>query len=148
MVLSLIPVVYTTNRANKDQSERKAGLKKRTVRLVAENGLHKSGDLMGLISDPYLANMSLSPWSYKVSKVASRLPRVILYAHCLTSACLSYPSGAEDSTLEVKPIKYQVLVLRRVPKQRRESNLKKKRMKFRLETETITVGCTCIRHSV
>nr|XP_061806794.1 interleukin-17C-like [Nerophis lumbriciformis] len=98
--------------------------------------------------DSYVANMSLSPWSYKVSDVASRLPRVISYAHCLTSACLSYPSGGEDATLEVKPIKYQVLVLHRVPNRKPKSNSKKKRMKFRLETETITVGCTCIRHSV
>ncbi|XP_061668142.1 interleukin 17a/f3 [Syngnathoides biaculeatus] len=96
-------------------------------------------------SAPNIANMSLSPWTYTESCVASRLPRVLSDARCLTSACLSHPSGGEDATLEVQPIKSQVLVLHRVQNKRPNT---RRRKKFRLEVQTITVGCTCIRRSV
>ncbi|XP_077367286.1 interleukin 17a/f3 [Festucalex cinctus] len=154
LLLGLVTALYATSGSpvDKVQARRRGGLKRRTVRLVVGNSLHGSGDLMVSSSVPNIANMSLSPWIYKESHVASRLPRVLSSAHCLTSACLSYESDQEDATLEVKPIKYQVLVLRRVTNQRPNSNLRKKKKKkkkrFRLETETITVGCTCIRRSV
>ncbi|XP_054617843.1 interleukin 17a/f3 [Dunckerocampus dactyliophorus] len=103
---------------------------------------------------PDIANISLSPWTYRESSVASRVPRVLSNAHCLTSGCLSHPGGEEDAALRVKPIKYQVLVLHRVPSQRQNNNSRKKKRRrrnkyeFRLETEVITVGCTCVRSIV
>ncbi|KAM9778454.1 interleukin 17a/f3 [Syngnathus typhle] len=153
LFLSLATALHATDGGppNKVRVGRKGGHKRRTVKLVVENFLHESGDLMVADSVPNFANISLSPWTYKESLVPSRLPRVLSDARCLTSACLNQDSGEEDATLEVKPIKYQVLVLHRVSNQRSNSNLtkkKKKKMKFRLEIQTITVGCTCVRRTV
>ncbi|XP_061560818.1 interleukin 17a/f3 [Phycodurus eques] len=151
LLLGLAPVLHAASGGpvDKVRGDRRGGLKRRIVRLVVENALHGSGDLMVTTSAPNIANMSLSPWTYNESCVASRLPRVLSSARCLTSACLSHPSGGEDATLEVKPIKHQVLVLHRVQNQRPNTNARKKRrMKFRLQMQTITVGCTCIRRSV
>ncbi|XP_077409536.1 interleukin 17a/f3 [Vanacampus margaritifer] len=151
LLLGLVTALHSTSGSPMDKVRvrRRGGLKRKTVRLVVENWMHGSGDLMVSSSVPNIANMSLSPWTYKESSVSSRLPRVLSSAHCLTSACLSHESDQVDATLEVKPIKYQVLVLRRVTNQKPNSNLRKKNKKrFRLETETITVGCTCIRRTV
>lgn len=49
----------------------------------------------------------------RVSLEASRLPRSIYNAQCLTSGCLSLHSGEEDASLEATPIYYQTLVLHR-----------------------------------
>ena len=53
------------------------------------------------------------PFLFRDTWVPSRLPRQISEAHCLTSGCLSPQEGWEDSTLEVRPIQYQILVLHR-----------------------------------
>ncbi|XP_041832200.1 interleukin 17a/f3 isoform X2 [Melanotaenia boesemani] len=96
-----------------------------------------------------IANMSLSPWIYRDSCDASRLPRRISQAHCLTSGCLSPLGGQEDLTLEVKPIQYQILVLHRVPKQIKKTGKRtKKKYEFVLGTEVVTVGCTCVRPAI
>ncbi|XP_054475093.1 interleukin-17F-like [Anoplopoma fimbria] len=93
-----------------------------------------------------IANMSLSPWTYRESCVDSRLPRRIFHAVCLTSGCLSLPGGGENAALEVKPIYHQVLVLHREKK--KHSNKKRKGYNIILRTEVISVGCTCVRPSV
>uniref|UniRef100_UPI0037E95410 interleukin 17a/f3 n=1 Tax=Semicossyphus pulcher TaxID=241346 RepID=UPI0037E95410 len=98
-----------------------------------------------------IANMSLSPWTYTDSFEESRLPMRISHAQCLTSSCLSLQGGGEDAALMARPIYYQVLVLHRLPKQRpnkKGGKRAKKRYDFRLGTELIAVGCTCVRPSV
>ncbi|XP_056284920.1 interleukin 17a/f3 [Pseudoliparis swirei] len=94
-----------------------------------------------------IANTSLSPWTYRESRVESRLPRRIFHAVCLTSGCLSLRGGAEDAAMEAKPIYHQVLVLHKISKKRSGSR-RRKRYGFRLGTEVISVGCTCVRPSV
>ncbi|KAM4521892.1 interleukin 17a/f3 [Odontesthes bonariensis] len=97
------------------------------------------------------SNMSLSPWIYRDTWVPSRLPRRISQAHCLTSGCLSPQEGWEDSTLEVRPIRYQILVLHRVPRQnqtKKGGKRKRKKYDFVLGTQVITVGCTCVRPTI
>ncbi|KAK5880456.1 hypothetical protein CesoFtcFv8_023480 [Champsocephalus esox] len=100
-------------------------------------------------SDSSIANMSLSPWTYRDSCVPSRWPRRISHAQCLTSGCLSLEGGGEDAALEAKPIYYQVLVLHKILRQVHKAGGRKRRQfDFRLETEVIAVGCTCVRPSV
>uniref|UniRef100_A0A672HIM5 Interleukin 17a/f1 n=1 Tax=Salarias fasciatus TaxID=181472 RepID=A0A672HIM5_SALFA len=84
-------------------------------------------------SSSIAANMSLTPWTYRWG--ASRIPRRISQAQCLTSGCLDPRGGGETASLQARPIKYQVLVLRR-------------QHQFQLGMEEITVGCTCVRPSV
>nr|UOV22698.1 interleukin 17F2 [Oostethus manadensis] len=124
----------------------RTGLNGMSVRLVLDPQVHQ----MVTTSLPDIANISLSPWTYRESCVASRVPRVLSNARCLTSGCLSHPGSEEDAALQVKPIKYQVLVLYRDGSQRQNDNSRKKKKrrnkyKFRLGTEVITVGCTCVR---
>ncbi|MEQ2314877.1 hypothetical protein AMECASPLE_016453 [Ameca splendens] len=98
-----------------------------------------------------IGNLSLSPWTYIDSFNPFRLPEKILQANCSTTGCLNLQDGGEDATLEAKPIKYQVLVLYRTRKERKNKKPVKKAKKkyvFMLGTEEITVGCTCVRPSV
>ncbi|XP_044185522.1 interleukin 17a/f3 [Thunnus albacares] len=120
------------------------GLKGKTVRLILDSSVQPQ---IASTSPSSIANMSLSPWTFKDSDVASRLPRRIPQAQCLTSGCLSFQGGGEDAALEAKPIYYQVLVLHRVPRQRQKNKRGKKAKKYdlRLGTEVISVGCTCVR---
>ncbi|XP_075940917.1 interleukin 17a/f3 [Anarhichas minor] len=129
-----------------------------TVSLKSGQGARLSGTSVRLVLDPSvppqfgrsastIANMSLSPWTYRESCVESRLPRRIFHAVCLTSGCLSLQGGGENAALEAKPIYHQVLVLHKIPKQR-PGNRRRKWYGFRLGTEVITVGCTCVRPSV
>ncbi|KAI4802174.1 hypothetical protein KUCAC02_020028 [Chaenocephalus aceratus] len=81
-------------------------------------------------SDSSIANMSLSPWTYRDS---------------------SWRGGGEDAALEARPIYYQVLVLHKILRQvhnHKAGGRKRRQFDFRLETEVITVGCTCVRPSV
>uniref|UniRef100_A0A8C6V368 Uncharacterized protein n=1 Tax=Neogobius melanostomus TaxID=47308 RepID=A0A8C6V368_9GOBI len=97
-----------------------------------------------------VANLSLSPWVYREECVDSRIPRCLFHAHCLTSGCVHPQWGHEDLSLEAKPIYYQLLVLHRWPKGRksqRGSNWSK-RYAFRLGTEVVSAGCTCVRPSI
>ncbi|KAF3849535.1 hypothetical protein F7725_019254 [Dissostichus mawsoni] len=102
-------------------------------------------------SDSSIANMSLSPWTYRDSCVPSRWPRRISHAQCLTSGCLSLEGGGEDAALEARPIYYQVLVLHKILRQvhnHKAGGRKRRQFDFRLGTEVITVGCTCVRPRV
>nr|XP_046229694.1 interleukin 17a/f3 [Scatophagus argus] len=133
------------------------------VSVMSKKGREMKGRTVRLILNPLLqpqitgrsvsaiANMSLSPWMYRESYEASRLPARISNAQCLTSGCLSLQGGGEDAALVAEPIKYQILVLHRVQRQRRNNKKGRKARKkydFRLGTEVITVGCTCVRPSV
>ncbi|KAM7395793.1 hypothetical protein PAMA_007196 [Pampus argenteus] len=124
-----------------------AGVKGRTVRLVLDTFVQPQ---TASVSASNIANMSLSPWTYRESFEVSRFPKKIAHAQCLTSGCLSLQGGDEDAALEAKPIYYQVLVLHRVPRQKQINQRRKKVRKydFRLGTEVIPVGCTCVRPSV
>ncbi|XP_061602833.1 interleukin 17a/f3 [Cololabis saira] len=98
-------------------------------------------------------NMSLSPWTYSDSSDASRLPKRVSQARCLTSGCLSLHGEGEDATLEARPIQYEILVLHRVPWRRPggaggRTGRKARKYAFVLGTQVITVGCTCVRPTV
>ncbi|KAM8846949.1 interleukin 17a/f3 isoform 1-T1 [Synchiropus picturatus] len=120
-----------------------------------------------------IANTSVSPWTYRSvvfkflspdtigqakwfcyfcreSLVPSRIPQVISEAECLTSACTGLRGGAEGAGLMAAPIRYQILVLHRVPKksQRGKGKRKQQSYKLRLGVKAITVGCTCVRPTI
>ncbi|XP_028253312.1 interleukin 17a/f3 [Parambassis ranga] len=118
--------------------------KGKTVRLVLDSSLLPH---FASTSASANSNMSLSPWTYIESDVISRLPRKISQAQCLTKHCLSLQGEGEDAALDAKPITYQVLVLHRVMRQKAKKKAKNK-YDFRLGTEMITVGCTCVRPSI
>ncbi|XP_042359920.1 interleukin 17a/f3 [Plectropomus leopardus] len=91
---------------------------------------------------------SVCVWSLsRDSYVDSRLPKRVFHAQCLTSGCVNLQGRSEDEALEAKPIYYRVLVLHRVQKPKKRGG-KKRRYDFRLGTEMIPVGCTCVRPSV
>ncbi|XP_023150543.1 interleukin 17a/f3 [Amphiprion ocellaris] len=150
LLLGLVSLLHSTRRGHAvsvvlDQG---GGPRGQTVRLVLDPSvLGRSTSIPG----SSIANMSLSPWTYRDSFVASRLPRRISEAHCLTSGCLNLQWG-EDAALEAKPVYYQALVFYRVPRPSRSTKagkkVKKKKYDLRLGTEMIPVGCTCVRPSV
>ncbi|KAI3364073.1 hypothetical protein L3Q82_010905, partial [Scortum barcoo] len=148
LLLSLATLLHAVRR---DQAvsvdlEQDFRLKGKALRLVLDSSVQPQITSM---SSPSIANMSLSPWSYRETCVNSRLPMRISHTQCLTSGCLSLQGGGEDAALEAKPIYYQVLVLHRVKRQRKNKKGRKRvRYEFRLATEVITVGCTCVRPSV
>uniref|UniRef100_A0A3Q0T8X6 Interleukin 17a/f3 n=1 Tax=Amphilophus citrinellus TaxID=61819 RepID=A0A3Q0T8X6_AMPCI len=124
----------------------KTGLMGNSVRLVLDPSVLPQLTRKSLSS---IANMSLSPWTYSDSFVPNRLPRRISNAQCLTTGCLSLHGGGEDRALEARPIKYEVLVLHRVLKPSNKKGRKaRKQYVFRLGTEVITAGCTCVRPTV
>ncbi|KAK6294889.1 hypothetical protein J4Q44_G00341150 [Coregonus suidteri] len=115
---------------------------------------------VGLVLDPNMksffpvlpiANRSLSPWTYIDTYDENRVPQRISQAQCRMSGCLT-PEGGEDMGWESKPIVHQTLVLRRV--QGKQGSSKKRTRKgkkgyfFRLESEIIKVGCTCVIPSI
>ncbi|XP_047429746.1 interleukin 17a/f3 [Mugil cephalus] len=127
-----------------------SGLKVNRVKLVLDPSVLP---LSTQRSSSDIANMSLTPWKYREEDVPSRFPKVMAHAECLTTGCLSLQGGGEDQALEAKPIYYQVLVLKRVlrkshSKKSHEGKKARKRYDFMLGTETVAVGCTCVRPSI
>ena len=76
-----------------------------------------------------------------------RIPERLSQAECISSYC-EFPHGGEDMGFESKPISYQTLVLRRIPSPGRRRGNKgpttSNNPVFRLESEIVTVGCTCV----
>ncbi|XP_064780748.1 interleukin 17a/f3 [Oncorhynchus masou masou] len=94
------------------------------------------------------ATRSLSPWTYSDTYDETRVPQHISQAQCQRSGCLT-PDGDEDMGLESKPILHQTLVLRRV--QGEEGSCGGRRRKgyfYKLDSESVNVGCTCVRPSI
>ncbi|KAA8583444.1 hypothetical protein FQN60_015990 [Etheostoma spectabile] len=142
LVLGLVPLLHATRKDNAVSLKLGQGsrLKGQTVRLVLDSSVQ-----------PQIASTSASSIANIDSCVESRLPRRISHAQCLTSGCLSLQGGGEDAALEAKPIYYQVLVLHRVPRKRRSKKagrMRRNQYDFRLGTEVISVGCTCVRPGV
>ncbi|XP_064188001.1 interleukin 17a/f1 [Anguilla rostrata] len=87
-----------------------------------------------------VGNNSLSPWTISYTHDRNRVPPYIAKVTCLLKGCLN-AGGREVMDFESKPIFHQILVLRRVEVDRRS-------YAYKLETETISVGCTCVRPNV
>ncbi|XP_075125731.1 interleukin-17A-like [Leptodactylus fuscus] len=78
---------------------------------------------------------ALSPWEYSLNTDPNRFPFVISEANCLTFSCVDV-DGHDNPELISYPIQQEALVLRREQKGCSFS--------YRLETEVVTVGCTCV----
>ncbi|KAM6915105.1 interleukin 17a/f3 [Xenentodon cancila] len=150
VVLGCASLVHATGRGQVVSVQVRQGTEAKIVKLVLD-----TSELPQVPSNfnSNIANKSLSPWTYSDSCVASRLPRRISQAQCLTSGCLSLQGEGEDATLEAKPIQYEILVLHRVPRQRHNRKEgrkggKAKKYDLMLGTQVITVGCTCVRPTV
>ncbi|XP_069830150.1 interleukin-17F-like isoform X2 [Dendropsophus ebraccatus] len=78
---------------------------------------------------------SISPWEYSLNTDPNRFPFVISEANCLTLTCID-ADGNENPDLISYPIQQEMMVLRREQKGCSFS--------YRLETEEVTVGCTCV----
>uniref|UniRef100_A0A3P8VMR8 Interleukin 17a/f3 n=1 Tax=Cynoglossus semilaevis TaxID=244447 RepID=A0A3P8VMR8_CYNSE len=96
--------------------------------------------------DSSIPSRSLSPWTYRETWVESRLPQRISQAQCLSTFCLNLRGKGEDAVLEAKPIQHQMLVLHK--RSKRKGSKADKKYVFRLGTEVVTVGCTCVRPNV
>ncbi|XP_055729519.1 interleukin 17a/f3 [Salvelinus fontinalis] len=119
------------------------------------------GMTVGLFLDPnlktavpvlHIDSRSLSPWTYSDTYDETRVPQHLSQAQCQTSGCLT-PDGEEDMGLESKPIIHQTLVLRRVQGEKGSSGGRKKKGKkkgyfYKLDSEIVNVGCTCVRPSI
>ncbi|KAJ0060777.1 hypothetical protein NL108_000127 [Boleophthalmus pectinirostris] len=148
----LLLVLLTPLHCRKLQKVQTRGMRRakgRTVKLILDPSLstHVSSNLPLSLSNS--ANMSLSPWIYRKRCDPSRVPQCLYHAECLTMGCINPEIGVEDLNLEAKPIKYQLLVLHRVVrKQKKNFHRDKKRYDFKLGTEEVSVGCTCVRPNV
>ncbi|XP_061073179.1 interleukin 17a/f1 isoform X2 [Conger conger] len=87
-----------------------------------------------------IGNNSLSPWTMSYTNYSNLFPSKIAEAKCQLKGCLN-DEGQEVMHFESKPIYHQILVLRRV-------ETKHKNYAYKLETKTISVGCTCVRPNV
>ncbi|KAM9339193.1 interleukin 17a/f3 [Symphorus nematophorus] len=139
LVLGLVTLLHATKKGQAGKGTRRNGME---VGLLLDPSVQPQ---IASMSSSSIANMSLSPWTYRDTFEESRWPQRISHAECRTSGCLSLQGGGEDAALEAKPIYYQVLVLHRVPKKRKKAG---KKYDFRLGTEVIAVGCTCARPNV
>ncbi|KAJ8290586.1 hypothetical protein GJAV_G00014900 [Gymnothorax javanicus] len=103
-------------------------------------------DMVDLLLDPssmsspiplqHVGNNSLSPWKISYNYDRNRFPPHIAEATCLLKGCLN-AGGDEVMEFESKPIFHQILVLRRV-------ELDHRKYAYKLETKTLSVGCTCV----
>ncbi|XP_037553653.1 interleukin-17F-like [Nematolebias whitei] len=91
-----------------------------------------------------LANDSISPWTYNISRDDTMFPHALSQAQCLLKTCLDH-EGLEDGGLESRPIMHQALVLRRVKAPGAGAG---HGYHYRLESKLISVGCTCVRPKV
>uniref|UniRef100_A0A3Q3GC90 Interleukin-17A-like n=1 Tax=Labrus bergylta TaxID=56723 RepID=A0A3Q3GC90_9LABR len=138
LVLSLVVLLNATRRSQSVNLRQRTRPKGKTVRLLLDPSVLS-----------HITSVSASNICNK-TECASRLPMWISHAKCLTSGCLSLQGLGEDAALMAKPIFHQVLVLHRVQRQRPNKKSGKKTKKgytFRLGTEEVAVGCTCVRPS-
>ncbi|KAM3931032.1 interleukin-17F-like [Leptodactylus fuscus] len=91
--------------------------------------------LDSLVQMEDINSRSLSPWEYSLNTDPNRFPFVISEANCLTFSCVDV-DGHDNPELISYPIQQEVLVLRQEQKGCSFS--------YRLETEVVTVGCTCV----
>ncbi|XP_075719926.1 interleukin-17A-like [Rhinoderma darwinii] len=89
-----------------------------------------------LVKMDHIHTRSLSPWDYSLNKDPNRFPSVIAKANCLTYFCVD-SDGNQSPHLISSPIQQEMMVLRWEQKGCSFS--------YRLETEVVTLGCTCIR---
>ncbi|KAL0967172.1 hypothetical protein UPYG_G00248700 [Umbra pygmaea] len=150
LVLVLVALVHglKTGQKNKEKRDKNSG--KTTWKLDLDPKIDTHD-----VPVSSIANRSLSPWTSGYTHDESRFPEFMAQAQCLKAGCLT-ASGVEDMALESKPISYQTLVLRRVQKKngsrkkgkKDEKKKRKEKYFYRLETEIVTVGCTCVRPSL
>uniref|UniRef100_A0A674AWZ9 Interleukin-17F-like n=1 Tax=Salmo trutta TaxID=8032 RepID=A0A674AWZ9_SALTR len=150
--LLVLGLIMSLGRCKKDQKTKlKAAKGSGPVKVFGRRVM-----TVGLVLDPnlktavfpvlHIANRSLSPWTYSDTYDETRIPQHISQAQCQRSGCLT-PDGEEDMGLESKPIRHQTLVLRRVQGETGRSGGRKKRKKgyfYKLESESVNVGCTCV----
>nr|UOV22683.1 interleukin 17F1 [Gasterosteus aculeatus] len=173
-MLLVLSALLLVGLAASHRSAHGARLAGTTLRLVLDSSVQPQ---LGS-SSASIANTSLSPWTYRESCVESRLPRQIFHAVCLTSGCLSPHGGRRrriaggQTHLPPGPGPPQVspaVVVEAAPGQQvyfpfllsglthlphcrtlrqRAGKRRWTRYGFRLGTEVIAVGCTCVRPSV
>jgi len=76
-------------------------------------------------------------FQFRTSFDDSRIPQKISEAKCEKRGCIT-EDGEEDLGLESKPIYYQINVLRRV------KGKNKMHYALKLETISVSLGCTCV----
>ncbi|KAJ8410305.1 hypothetical protein AAFF_G00202860 [Aldrovandia affinis] len=141
LVLLLGVDVASTKRNRKKKAPRdgpiRAGAKgknptgrMRTVKLLLDP------NFVSTSPPPPPSRKSLSPWSYSYTHDDTLFPPRIAQAECLSTRCQDF-KGWGNLNLESVPIFHQILVLKRVKR-------KKKKYFFKLESQTIKVGCTCV----
>ncbi|XP_069830148.1 interleukin-17F-like [Dendropsophus ebraccatus] len=103
--------------------------------MTVDTSLFDTSYLHSLVRMENIHSRSLSPWDYRLNTDPNRLPFVIPEANCLTFACVD-ADGNENPDLMSYPMQQEMMVLRREQKGCSFS--------YRLETEEVTLGCTCV----
>lgn len=151
LVLGLVRPLYAVKRDQTLPGQQRS--KQTSVALILDPKLMDTPANSGQSS----YNRSLTPWRYRQTYEEDRLPQRLSQAECMWSYCES-ALGGEEVGLESKPIYYQTLVLRRVLSNRSKGGKRMKKARkvgkkvkknkekyvYRLESEIVTVGCTCV----
>ncbi|MEE6511997.1 hypothetical protein FKM82_018903 [Ascaphus truei] len=129
-------------REYRSDSKEKCALKKSRrlpSSMTVDISIIGSSYLESLAEAEGIESRSLAPWDYSLNVDPNRYPRVIAEANCLSSACTD-SDGKENPDLTSHPIQQEIMVLRRGQK---DCNYI-----YTLETQLVTLGCTCTRPSV
>ncbi|XP_024864089.1 interleukin 17a/f1 [Kryptolebias marmoratus] len=137
VVSAVLLMMMITQAAAKPHRKSSEGFVEETVPLRLD-----PSNLLPSIKMSSLANVSISPWTYNISRDDSMFPNVLSQAHCSLSGCVG-SDKQEDRDLQSRPIMHQVLVLRRVKTEEEGHSYH-----YRLESKLISVGCTCVRPKV
>ncbi|KAM8854973.1 LOW QUALITY PROTEIN: interleukin-17D [Spinachia spinachia] len=84
------------------------------------------------------ANLSVSPWAYRMSYDPARYPRYVPEAYCLCRGCLLGPRGGESDLYRSAPVYAPSVLLRRA------ASCPGGRHSYTELYVSIAVGCTCV----
>ncbi|KAJ8246656.1 hypothetical protein GJAV_G00253960 [Gymnothorax javanicus] len=82
--------------------------------------------------------LSISPWSYRMTHDVARFPRFLPEAYCLCRGCLLGPRGAESTRFRSAPVFMPTVILRRT------GTCAGGRYSYTESYVSIAVGCTCV----
>ncbi|XP_053316463.1 interleukin-17A-like [Spea bombifrons] len=130
-----LPEEYSSEKGENEETKCTMKRIRRFPRRMSVNISDTDNDYLSSLQEDVQSSF-LAPWDYSLNMDPNRFPSVISEANCLTLVCVD-SDGKENPDLGAHPIHRDILVLRR---DERDCDYT-----YRLETQTVAVGCTCVR---